>query len=44
MTKLKQAFADFVEDDMIFSEEKEIELIRQLQQRIERSKMRLHNH
>ena len=44
ITKLKQGFTDFAEDDMIFSEEKELELIKQLQQRLERSKMRMYNH
>ena len=44
ITKLKHGFADFAEDDMIFSEEKEIEIIRQLQKRLERSRMRLYKH
>jgi len=38
LTKVKQIFADFVEGDMIFSEAREIELIKLLEKRIERAK------
>ena len=44
IAKLKQGFADFAEDDMLFSEEKETELIRKLQQQLKRSGMKLYNH
>lgn len=41
IAKLKQGFADFAEDDMLFSEAKETELIKQLQQQLKRSGMKL---
>ena len=43
IVKLKQGFADFAEDDMLFSEAKETELIKQLQQQLKRSGMKLNN-
>ena len=38
MAKARQKFADVVEDDIIFSEARELDLIKQLQQRLEQSK------
>jgi hypothetical protein len=43
MAKLKQGFTDFAEDDMLFSEVEEIELIKQLQQQLNRSGMKTYN-
>ena len=41
IAKLKQGFADFAEDDMLFSEAKETEFIKQLQQQLKRAGMKL---